>query len=98
MPCRFFFVGFGRLIGILMMVSFVILKSLRVAPSAATPIGPPCPSVSRLRFAPCFARSVGFGPLFFPSKRRFCHRPIHRTESQVYALPLVVSLKGFFPK
>jgi hypothetical protein len=79
---RFFFVGFGRLIGILVMVSFVILKSFRFAPSTAMPIGTPCPSVSRLRFAPCFARSVGFGPLFFPSKRRFCHRSIHRTKAR----------------
>ena len=98
MPCRFFFVGFGRLIGMLLMVSLVILKSLRFAPSTATPIGTPCPSVSRLRFAPCFARSVGFGPLFFPSKGRFCHRSIHRTEAPVDALQFVVSLQASLPE
>src|ERR687888_422444 len=51
-----------------------------------------------IRFAPCFARSVGLGPLFFPSKGRFCHRSIHRTEAPVDALQFVVSLKASLPE
>ena len=97
-PCRFFFVGFGRLMGILVIVSFAILKSFRFAPSMARPIGMPCPSVSKLRFTPCFARSVGFGPLFFPRKRCFPHRSIHGTEAPVNALQFVVFPKALLPE
>ena len=98
MPCRFFFVGLGRLIGMLLIVSFVILKSFRFAPSTAMPIGIPFPSVSKLRFAPCFARSVGFGPLFFPAKGRFRHRSVHRAETPVDAFQFVVSFEAFLPE
>src|SRR5208283_3524548 len=42
------------------------LLSWQFAPSTAKAIGMPCPSVSRLRLTPDFARSVGFLPVFSP--------------------------------
>src|SRR6266576_613208 len=42
--------------------------SWRCAPSIVSPIGTPCPSVSRLRFTPLLPRSVGLGPVFSPLK------------------------------
>src|SRR5262245_63973808 len=52
--------------------------SCRLAPSTTSPIGTPCPSVSRLRLTPDWPRSVGLGPVFSPAQRRLGHRPIHR--------------------
>ncbi len=97
MPCGFFFVGFGRLIGMLAIVSFVILESFRFAPSIAMPMGIPCPLVSRLRFAPCLARSVGLGPHFFPRKRRFRHRPVQGLPFPVDPFKFVIAGKPFSP-
>lgn len=62
------------------------------------PMGIPLPSVSRLRFTPCFARSVGFGPLFFPCQRRFRHRSIYGTEPPVDAFQFIVSLEALLPE
>ena len=92
------FVGFGRLMGMLAILSFVILKSFRFAPSTVMPIGTPPPSVSTRRFVPCFARSVGFDPLFFPSKRRSRHGSIHRTEAPVNAFEFVVPFQALLPE
>ncbi len=78
MPCWLRAVGFGRSMGMLSMVSKAILKSFRLAPSIASPNGIPYPSVRRLRFVPFFARSVGLGPVFFPTERGLAHRTVHR--------------------
>src|SRR5215211_1316961 len=71
-------VGSGRSTGTLSSVSRAIWKSLRFAPSATTPKGTPRPSVSRLRFTPLLARSVGLGPVFPPTQGGLGHRPIQR--------------------
>jgi len=52
--------------------------SWRLAPSTAIAIGMPCASVSRLRLTPPLPRSVGLGPVFFPSQRRLRHCTVHR--------------------
>lgn len=74
------------------------LKSFLFAPSITHPRGSPLPSVKRLRFMPCLARSVGLGPLFFPPKRRFTHRSIHRTEAPINASQLVVAFETLLPE
>src|SRR5690348_239577 len=57
--------------------------SWRLAPSIATLIGTPCPSVSTLRFTPRLPRSVGLGPVFFPAQWGLGHGPVH-----TYPLPV----------
>src|SRR5438128_389271 len=42
--------------------------SWRLAPSIVRPMGTPCPSVSMLRLTPLLPRSVGLGPVFFPTQ------------------------------
>jgi hypothetical protein len=79
-------------------VSSVILKSFLFAPSITHPMGMPLPSVKRLRFMPCLARSVGLGPLFFPRQGRFAPRPIHRTEAPINAFQFVVALETLLPE
>src|SRR3712207_8319772 len=72
-----------------MMLSMVVRTSFisfRFAPSTASPIGTPCPSVSRLRLTPRLPRSVGFGPVFFPPERCLRHRAIHTQPVPVQAL------------
>jgi hypothetical protein len=49
----------------------------------------PCPSVNRLRLTPPLARSVGFGPVFFPPEWRLGHRAVHAQPVPVNALQLV---------
>src|ERR687886_2322448 len=82
-------VGSGRSATRLSMVARTSFMSCRLAPSTATPIGTPCPSVSRLRLTPCLPRSVGFGPVFFPPKRCLRHRSVHTQPVPVNALQLV---------
>src|SRR5512136_869869 len=72
--------------------------SWRLAPSAARPIGPPCPSVNRLRLTPDLARSVGLGPLFSPAQRGFGHRPVHTHPFPVNALQLVKAIHPHLPE
>ena len=55
----------------------------------------PWPSVNRLRLTPPLARSVGFGPVFFPPERRLGHRPVHAQPVPRDALQLV---KLFHPR
>lgn len=52
--------------------------SCRLAPSTTTAIGMPCASVNKLRLTPPLPRSVGLGPVFFPSQRGLRHRAVHR--------------------
>src|SRR5438105_5808401 len=96
--CGSFDVGLGFRIGMLSIVSSTILKSLRLAPSTASPTGTPAPSVSRLRLTPSLARSVGFGPVFFPAERCLAHRAIHRQPSPVDAFEFVVVQQALLPE
>lgn len=98
MPCGFRAVGLGRLIGMLSTVSRTILKSFRLAPSTARPIGMPFASVSRLRLVPSFARSVGLGPVFFPSKWCFRHGTVHRQPSPINSFQPVISQQAASPE
>ena len=61
-------------------------------------MGTPPPSVSTRRFVPGFARSVGIGPLFFPSKRRLRHHSIPGTETPVNAFEFVVPFQALLPE
>jgi hypothetical protein len=79
-------------------VSAKSLQSFRFAPSTTRPIGIPRPSVNRLRLVPRLARSVGFGPVFFPAERSLGHRPVHREPLPVDPFQLVVSEESAFPE
>jgi hypothetical protein len=60
----------------LSIVSRTRFISWRLAPSTASPMGTPCPSVRTLRFTPLFALSVGLDPLFFRPAALFpSHHP-----------------------
>src|SRR5262245_33316339 len=80
------------------MVCRAILKSLRLAPSTATPIGTPLASTNRLRLAPRLPRSVGFRPVFFPPEGCLGHAPVHRQEGPVDPLELVVLQQPGLPQ
>src|SRR3954470_1987463 len=54
------------------------LKSGTLAPATATPRGSPRASVTTERLVPSLPRSVGLGPVFFPTQRRLGHRPVSR--------------------
>src|SRR5215204_103881 len=79
-------------------VSRISRKSFTFAPSTARPTGTPCASVSRLRFVPAFARSVGFGPVFFPPEWRLGHRTIHGEPVPVDSLQTVVPQQTLSPE
>ena len=64
----------------------------------ASPIGTPAPSHNKLRLTPSLARSVGFGPVFFPAQRRLRHRAIHRLPGPVNALHLVILVQPVRPE
>src|SRR6516165_8759363 len=74
-----------------------IFISGRLAPSTANPTGMPAPSVSRLRLAPFWARSVGFLPVFFPPEGCLGHAPVHRQPGPVDPLPVVVGHQAGLP-
>src|SRR5262245_53827567 len=95
MPCGGASVGVGRAATRLSSVARTSFMSCRFAPSTASPIGTPCPSVNRLRLTPPLARSVGFGPVFFPSQRRLGHGTVHAQPVPVNALEFV---KLFHPR
>src|SRR6185312_11590534 len=90
MPCGARRVGRGRSTGMLSMVSRAILKSLRLAPSTATPTGTPDASAMTLRLVPLLARSVGLGPVFFPPERRLGDGSVHGHPVPVDADELVI--------
>ena len=46
---------------------------------------------------PCFARSVGFLPVFFPPEGCFGHAPVHAHPRPVESLPVVVGEQTAFP-
>src|ERR1700732_1768949 len=74
------------------------LKSLRLAPSTARPMGTPAASVSTLRLAPCLPRSVGFLPVFFPPERRLGLAAVHAQPLPVDASKEVVLQKAHLPE
>src|SRR3954454_1809197 len=79
-------------------VSCTNWKSTRLAPATATPRGTPRPSTRMLRFVPRLLRSVGLGPVFFPTERGFGHRPVHRLVRPLDVLQLVVLLQSQRPE
>jgi hypothetical protein len=58
----------------------------------------PFASVNTLRFVPRLARSVGLGPVFFPSKRRLRHCTVHRQPAPVQANELIVEFERLYPR
>src|SRR5467141_3071999 len=98
MPCRCSGVGLGRSTGILAIVVRTTFMSLRLAPATVRPIGTPFASVNTLRFTPALPRSVGFGPVFFPTQRRFGHRAVHAQPCPVYPLHFVILLQPGLPE
>ncbi len=88
----------GRNTGILSMVASTRVISLSFAAPTAKPTGMPFVSVSKLLLTPFLPRSVGLGPLFFPSEGRFCHSSVHRQPRPVDAFGLIVFEKPFLPK
>src|SRR5262245_33239594 len=98
MPCGSSALGTGRSTGMLSMVSRTIFMSGRLAPSIATPTGTPWPSTNWLRLTPCFARSVGFLPVFFPPEGRLGHAPVHAQEGPVNADEAVVFEQALLPE
>src|SRR6266545_277685 len=79
-------------------VSRPSLKSGRFAPATATPRGTPAPSVSRLRFVPRLARSVGLGPVFSPTQRRFRQRAVEGLPLPLDPREFVVSKQAAVPE
>src|SRR3954447_14785947 len=79
--------GSGRATTIASIVAFKSFCSTTFAPAITKPRGPPSPSVSRLFLVPCFPRSVGFLPVFFPPEPGLAQhrvgrlpRPLHPAE------------------
>jgi hypothetical protein len=58
----------------------------------------PLPSVNKLRLVPPLARSVGFGPVFFPPERGFGHRSVHALPTPVDAFQVIVFEQRHRPK
>ena len=88
----------GRNTGILSMVAATRVMSFSFAAPTAKPTGIPLVSVSKLLLTPFLPRSVGLGPLFFPTERRFGHRSIHGQPRPINPFGLVVLKKAFLPK
>jgi hypothetical protein len=61
-------------------------------------MGTPSASVNKLRLTPFLARSVGFGPHFFPAQRGLGHGPIHRLPCPIDPFQLVILQQASFPK
>src|ERR1700712_5922178 len=62
------------------------------------PSGTPRPSVSSERLTPRFPRSVGLGPVFPPTQRRFPHRPIQCKPFPVDADQVIIGQQAFTPE
>ena len=90
--------GLGRATGMLRMVSVKSLKSFWLAPATHKPTGTPLPSTSSERLVPLLARSVGLGPVFFPTQRRLALRPVQRQPRPVDADQCIVGQKPLTPE
>ena len=64
----------------------------------ATARGMPPPSVSRVRFVPHLARSVGLGPVFPPAQRRFGHRAVESLPLPLDACERLVGKQATVPE
>src|SRR5512135_1925540 len=84
--------------GIVSTVSRASLKSLTLAPAIAMPNGIPWPSVSRLFLVPRLARSVGLGPVFFPTQRRLTHRAVECQPTPVDRHQPIISEQPLTPE
>src|SRR5215831_19489301 len=80
------------------MVARTNFISCRLAPSTTSPMGTPCPSVSRLRLTPDLPRSVGLRPVFFPPERGLGHRPVHRQPVPVDPAQFIKALHSRLPE
>jgi len=69
-----------------------------LAPLVVMPNGMPLPSVNKLRLVPPLARSVGFGPVFFPPERSFGHCSVHTLPTPVDAFQVIVLQERHRPK
>jgi hypothetical protein len=54
-------------------------------------------STSTLRLVPDWARSVGWGPVFFPTQRRLGHRPVPTLPGPVQPLQFVIHFQSALP-
>jgi hypothetical protein len=88
----------GQSIGTLESVSRASLKSGRLAPATATPRVTPAPSVSRLRFVPLLARSVGLGPVFSPTQRCLRHHAVECLPVPLDAFQFLIGEEPTDPK
>jgi hypothetical protein len=80
------------------MVALAILKSWRLAPSTAWPMGMPPPSVRRRRLVPIFPRSVGCLPTCFPPQWGFGHRAVQRQPLPITAFQGLVCNQAALPQ
>src|SRR5512143_3504083 len=64
----------------------------------ANPIGMPWASVRRLRLTPRLARSVGLGPLFFPTQRGLGHGAIQGLPTPANLSALVIFDQAHLPQ
>src|SRR5688572_9181947 len=78
-------------------VSSTNRMSCVLAPLTTTPNGMPSPSVSNERFVPDLPRSVGFGPVFFPTERSLRHGSVDALPVPLDAFEFVVFLQGHPP-
>src|SRR2546422_6208338 len=72
--------------------------SRTLAPATARASGTPSPSVRRERLVPDLARSVGFGPVFFPTQRGLRHRSIQALPAPVDPFQGVVLPERLLPE
>src|SRR5437763_16561306 len=64
-----------------------------LAPVMTSAMGAPPPSVRTWRLVPDLARSVGFGPVFFPTQRRFVQGRVGGLPGPFQALRGVIVLE-----
>lgn len=79
-------------------VSLTNRMSCVLAPLTATPIGAPAPSARTERLLPDLARSVGFGPVFFPTQRRLRHGAIETLPRPLDPFEVVVLFESDRPQ
>jgi len=69
-----------------------------LAPAIANPMGTPCASVKTLRLTPRLDRSVGLGPLFFPTQGGLGHRAIQGLPAPAQFLAAIVFQQAPLPQ
>src|SRR5262249_42559652 len=71
--------------------------SFTLAAASTAPSGPPSASTSTLSLLPCFPRSVGFFPTFFPPEPGLAQPAVRRLPLPVHSLQVVALLDQFLP-